>query len=560
MTKKEGINRRDFLKIGGVTAGVIGAAGIVDLLSDSDMLGTNGEGGFLIRQHDIGSPPYEVTDSAYQRFDAKNAIFGRTFWDDEYNEVLHQAENVYEPNEPGYERIDVALNGAAVFLGAYNGTMSPMMGRHDGLLALDGSVMGAPHGPSFEGQWDHSQYSPEEVAKIVKKAALFLGASLVGIAPLDERWVYSAYYSQLNGDSGPIEFTDVDEVSIPEGQMAVKDAQDLILAELETWEGDDIKELLFEVMENIDPALLGEDAPDTSMLEMLPGSMIKQNLSMLMSMPAPVLQAFADNLELGVEIAEFDPEKATKPRYLADGSMAIPKTMTTVIALAFEMDLDGIEAAPTTQGDIPTMDGYSKMAITAGSLAQFIRGLGYNAIPCGNNTGLSVPMAVDAGLGELGRNGLLITPKYGPRVRLAKVITDLPMAFDKPISFGVKEFCEVCKKCADLCPTKAITSEDQSTQALTISNNPGVKKWAVNADLCYIGWKINGSGCGNCIRVCPFNKPEGWLHDATRVLIGAKMGALDDILVKLDDASGYGSEEPNTTIFWDSDSFMHIKE
>ena len=77
------------------------------------------------------------------------------------------------------------------------------------------------------------------------------------------------------------------------------------------------------------------------------------------------------------------------------------------------------------------MHGYSRMATTASALSAFIQELGYNAIPCGNMTGLCVPMAIDAGLRELGRQGVVITPKYGPRVRLAKVITDLPLSVDQ---------------------------------------------------------------------------------------------------------------------------------
>ena len=151
----------------------------------------------------------------------------------------------------------------------------------------------------------------------------------------------------------------------------------------------------------------------------------------------------------------------------------------------------------------------------------------------------------------MGRNGILITPKFGPRVRLAKVITDLPLKHDTPISFGVEEFCKVCKKCAELCPTQAITHEDEKTySAPTISANPGVKKWTINAEDCYAGWFANGSGCGVCIQVCPFNKPEGWLHDVTRIMIGAGVGSIDDLMVKLDDASGYGSGKPKFG-FWD---------
>jgi hypothetical protein len=96
-----------------------------------------------------------------------------------------------------------------------------------------------------------------------------------------------------------------------------------------------------------------------------------------------------------------------------------------------------------SMGDIGL--GYSRMAVTSGSLAEFLRALGYIGIPSGNDTALSVPYAIAAGLGEYSRMGLLITPEYGPRVRLAKVFTDAPLVPDRPIRFGVYEFCQKCK-------------------------------------------------------------------------------------------------------------------
>jgi hypothetical protein len=78
-------------------------------------------------------------------------------------------------------------------------------------------------------------------------------------------------------------------------------------------------------------------------------------------------------------------------------------------------------------------------------LACFIRGLGYQAIPCGNDTALSVPLAMAAGLGESSRMGLLITPKFGSRVRICKLFTDLPLESDDYRPFWVHQFCQTCK-------------------------------------------------------------------------------------------------------------------
>jgi reductive dehalogenase len=179
------------------------------------------------------------------------------------------------------------------------------------------------------------------------------------------------------------------------------------------------------------------------------------------------------------------------------------------------------------------------MAFVASSLAHYIRSLGYKAIPCGNDTALSTPLAIDAGLGELGRNGLLITEKFGPRVRISKVFTDLPLVADKPIESGVRELCDTCGRCAEECPGRAISFGEPTNEGPTISNSSGAYKWYINPEKCFEFWVRNTGGCGNCIRVCPFNKPLGWLHDMTRFLVG-NASWLDPALLRMDKLLGYG--------------------
>jgi len=144
----------------------------------------------------------------------------------------------------------------------------------------------------------------------------------------------------------------------------------------------------------------------------------------------------------------------------------IPSSMNRVIALAFEEYYMGIQNSPGRLASAAVGDGYSRMAVTSSTLADFIRGLGYRALPAGNGVGLSIPMAIDAGLGQLGRLGLLITPKYGPRVRIAKVITDMPLIPNDPIEFGVTEFCDVCMLCAEECPSESITSRPRTGERI----------------------------------------------------------------------------------------------
>lgn len=199
--------------------------------------------------------------------------------------------------------------------------------------------------------------------------------------------------------------------------------------------------------------------------------------------------------------------------------MEIPDEYRYAIAMAIEMDYEYVQTSPAGGASAATGLAYSKMAFVAGLLAQFIRSLGYKAIPCGNDTALSIPIAIEAGLGELGRNGILVTEKLGPRVRLCKVFTDLPLIPDEPRFFGVEEFCRICMKCAEDCPSRAIPYGEKTAEAPTVSNNPGVLKWAIDPEQCFKWWAANGADCANCIRVCPFNQAEGWHHDFVRGVI-----------------------------------------
>lgn len=186
--------------------------------------------------------------------------------------------------------------------------------------------------------------------------------------------------------------------------------------------------------------------------------------------------------------------------------LSLPNEVEQAIVMGVEMDEIGIATSPEAPAAAATGLGYSKMAFLASSLAEFIRNLGYTAVPAGNDTALSVPLAIDAGLGQLGRNGLLITPEYGPRVRLCKVFTDLPLVNDAPIEFGVTSYCKNCRLCAEACEVDAISKEpDPTWETACESNNPGSLKWYVDGEKCYSYWCENGIDCSTCISVCPYN-------------------------------------------------------
>lgn len=225
----------------------------------------------------------------------------------------------------------------------------------------------------------------------------------------------------------------------------------------------------------------------------------------------------------------------------AGDQIDIPEYYRFVVVLIHEMDYTWMKRTPAVE---PETDlAYSKMGWTACSLATFIREIGYKAIPAGNELGLSIPMAVDAGLGELGRLGLLITREFGPRCRISKVFTDLALEIDFPIDVGLQSFCEKCERCAKHCPSGAIKLGERTENPWDESNNQGLLKWPVHAMKCLNWWVKNGTGCSVCIRVCPWNKPNSWFHRGIRLF--AERNILIGTLVRMDEWIGYGKQVIN---------------
>ncbi|SHE38798.1 reductive dehalogenase [Alkalibacter saccharofermentans] len=209
---------------------------------------------------------------------------------------------------------------------------------------------------------------------------------------------------------------------------------------------------------------------------------------------------YSKDLFKSFEIVDEGSPQETEDAFL------IPRKVNKAIVMAVAMDDEMIETSPLVDASTATSLGYSRMGITAVSLAEYIRGLGYQAIPCMNDTALSIPLAVEAGLGQLGRLGLLITPEFGPNVRLMKVLTDMPLENDHAIDFGIPEFCDNCHLCAEHCPSSAISFGEQSYDGICDNNNSGIKKWYISAEKCLRLWQTNGASCANCIAVCPFTR------------------------------------------------------
>lgn len=183
----------------------------------------------------------------------------------------------------------------------------------------------------------------------------------------------------------------------------------------------------------------------------------------------------------------------------------LPEGITHVIVLGHQMDEDLVATYPSALAGAATGREYSHEAAIVMQLAAYIRNLGYEAVASMNDTGLVIPYALQAGLGEYARNQMVITPQFGPRLRFSKIFTSLPLTSDMPKPLGVQKFCDICTKCADACPVKALpygppaTSTDQSAIK-------GVRKWTSDAPKCFSFWAKLASDCAICMRVCPFNR------------------------------------------------------
>ncbi|KKK69490.1 hypothetical protein LCGC14_2933500, partial [marine sediment metagenome] len=151
-------------------------------------------------------------------------------------------------------------------------------------------------------------------------------------------------------------------------------------------------------------------------------------------------------LELGAVSAGIAP---LNPRYLYSHAgrgpdpwgSEIKNDHAFVLTFAVEMRWRAVDQAPYIGITAETAQQYLRAQHVSITLAAYIRLLGYSARAhiSGSNYQVILPaVAHEAGLGELGRCGYLLSPRYGARIRLGAVTTDLPLKTDRPIRFGVQ--------------------------------------------------------------------------------------------------------------------------
>ena len=184
------------------------------------------------------------------------------------------------------------------------------------------------------------------------------------------------------------------------------------------------------------------------------------------------------------------------------------------IVLTMEMPKKEIDKAPSQATMNMVFGTYDNLGIAANKVTIFLRENGYAAHadhPLGGLV-LFPPLAQRAGLGHVGRHGLLITKEFGPRVRLAAVYTDitnLPNVDSKGLPW-IDHYCKSCGRCIKECPAKAILEE-------RVFHDNG-RFTDIEQQTCFEYFAQN-YGCSVCVKVCPFSKGPD-MYDRLKNTIG----------------------------------------
>lgn len=154
--------------------------------------------------------------------------------------------------------------------------------------------------------------------------------------------------------------------------------------------------------------------------------------------------------------------------------------------------------------DPVSFQAYQRLAFHSETMANYIRRLGHEAEASNMWNYLTVmpPLILWAGLGEASKMSLMVNPFIGANFKSAAVLTNLPLEIDKPIDFGLQEYCKKCTICTDVCPSGALRGEK------VIYNN--YEFWEIDGVKCESFNILNKRGCvcGRCTKMCPWSREK----------------------------------------------------
>jgi len=182
--------------------------------------------------------------------------------------------------------------------------------------------------------------------------------------------------------------------------------------------------------------------------------------------------------------------------------------------------------------------------------------MGYGTDESGRHLVPSEASAVLGGTAEMARHSdACIDPEYGANMGYWTLVTDMPLAPDRPIDAGVFRFCHSCHKCADLCPSNSISQDSEPSWEVpnfgrskpNTFNNPGKKLFWTDQHSCVM-WRTV-YGCRICRPVCTFNTNAGAMaHSVIRQTISTTP-LFNSFFYKMSKPFGYGLHEPEA--WWD---------
>ncbi|MEF8894345.1 4Fe-4S dicluster domain-containing protein [Halodesulfurarchaeum sp.] len=233
--------------------------------------------------------------------------------------------------------------------------------------------------------------------------------------------------------------------------------------------------------------------------------------------PEAVLEALAqDHGAVDVGFTQLPEEYVYSHKGRFDANYGEPVSLDHEWAVVFlvEMDRKAMNEAPKPPVLRESARQYYRAAVIAKTIGAVLRNRGFEAEPQydAHYEVVLPPLAVEAGLGELGRNNILVADKYGSRVRIGAVTTTRPLQNDEPISLGIERFCRSCNRCASTCPARALEPAGKESVR-------GTEKWPTDPTRCYSFWRQVGTDCGMCMNTCPFSHENTWLHNTTRQII-----------------------------------------
>jgi len=240
--------------------------------------------------------------------------------------------------------------------------------------------------------------------------------------------------------------------------------------------------------------------------------------------------------------------------YETNDRRVLPKQARWVIVFTVQMSNETLKRAPTVLGAQTTTLTYTRHTVIQAQLQEFLRALGYHGYgeSSTNALGIAPAFGVIAGLGELSRLNRLITPEYGPMVRVFKLVTDLPLAPTKPIDAGIMQFCRRCKKCAEVCVPGALSYETEPSWEVRGGwNNPGHRAYFEDSTLCRKYWAEVGTNCGVCFSACPYAKEDKASIHKIVMATSAATPIFDGMFKNMDDL--FYDHEKSPEQWWKTD-------